>query len=113
MPGIELSDVAAPEFLHQPADIAGSGWGHQQMHMVVHQHVCVQAACGLLQHAPQQSQIAAPVMVVEKAGQPVVAALDHMLRNAWKVESGKPDYAVSWPLILPPRYRPTLFRPSD
>jgi hypothetical protein len=35
----------------------------------------------------QQVQVALPVAVIKKAGQPVVAALDDMLRNAREVES--------------------------
>lgn len=55
--------------------------------MVVHQYVGVQSAACVDQRFAQQRQVALPIVVVEKAGQPIVAALDNVLRNVGQVES--------------------------
>ena len=87
MTDIELADVAASEFLHQASNRADVGRRDQQMNVIVHQHISVQSAACIQQRFAQQGDIALSIVLVEKAGQAVVAALDDVLRNAGQVES--------------------------
>ena len=93
MPCIELADVGAPELLHHGRDGAGRGRRDQKVDVVVHEHVGVQCAAGGEQRLAEQVQVAVAVVVIQKAGQAVVAALDDMLGNAREVESGLPGHA--------------------
>ena len=56
------------------------------MHVVVHQNVGMQSAGAFAQCFPEQLEIAQAVLVIEEARQPIVAALDDMLRNIGQVE---------------------------
>jgi len=78
---IELADVAAPEFLHEAGNGSRLWWCGQQMDVIVHQYVCVQPAAGIEQRLAQQCEVALPVVVVEKAGETIVPALDDVLRD--------------------------------
>jgi hypothetical protein len=51
------------------------------MNMVVHQHVGMKVAACVQQSFMQELQVTAPVVVIKKAGEAVVAWLDDMLRN--------------------------------
>ena len=52
----------------------------------------VQAAAGVEQGLAEQSQVASPVGVIQKARQTVVAALNHMLRDARQFETWLSGY---------------------
>jgi hypothetical protein len=54
--------------------------------MVVHQDVGVQSAACVEQGLAQKHQVALPIVIIQKAGQPIVAALDNVLRNVGQVE---------------------------
>ena len=91
--GVELPDVLAAKALHQLADGASAGRGHQQVHVVVHQDVGVHLApCG--EHCfVQQLTIVGAVFVAQETGERIAAALHHVLRDARQVkawESGHP-----------------------
>jgi hypothetical protein len=49
------------------------------MHVVVHQHIGVQCAVGSEQRLAQQIEVTTAVVVIQEAGQAVVAALDDVL----------------------------------
>lgn len=85
--GVELADVAASELLHETRDCTDLWRGSQQVNMVIHQYVGVQLAARVEQGFAQQRQVTSPIVIIEKAGRAVVAALDHVLRNPGQVES--------------------------
>jgi hypothetical protein len=89
----QQTDVVGAEALHQAADVAGVPWCHEEMHLVVHQDLGMQAAVRRGQRCPQELQVAQSIAIVEGAGQPVVAALDHVLRDAGEVEAGEAGLA--------------------
>lgn len=62
--------------------------------MVVHQYIGMQGTFGVLQGLMQPSETAVSILGIEKAWQPVVAALDDVLRDAGKVEAGATCHAV-------------------
>ena len=103
---VELADVAASEFLHQACNSSDFWRRGQQMHMVVHQDVRVQLATCVEQCLAKQREVALPIVVVEKAGQAIVAALDNVLRNAGKVESWLSGHRVRIGMSMPRRYHP-------
>ena len=82
-------DVMPADVLHQLPEVAGIGRRHQKMDVVVHQDVRMQLARGLVQRLSQLMQIEQPVVVIEEAREAVVAALDHMLRNAGECDARK------------------------
>jgi predicted dinucleotide-binding enzyme len=82
MPSVEQADVLAAGPLHHPADIAGALRRGQQVHVIVHQHVGVQAHVRCLHDFARERQVAKAIAVVEKAGQAIVAALHDVLRYA-------------------------------
>jgi hypothetical protein len=84
---VELTDIGTSEFLHEASDGSDFGWRGQQMDVVAHQYVCVQSGSGVEQCFAKQHQVMLPIVVVEKAGQSIVAALDNVLRNIGQVES--------------------------
>ena len=63
--------------------------------MSVHQHTGMQPAVRRGERVAQEVQVAIAVRVVEKAGQPIVPALNDVLRNAGQVESGLASHARS------------------
>lgn len=63
------------------------------MHVVVHQHVGMQATAGGVQRFPQQLAIAGAIFVVQEAGQAIVAALHDVLRDAGQVEAWESGHA--------------------
>ncbi|EIM00736.1 hypothetical protein UUA_06249, partial [Rhodanobacter thiooxydans LCS2] len=87
MAGIELTDIAASQFLHQARDGACFGRCGQQVDVIVHQRVAMQCAVCVEQCFAQQVQVAMPVGVIQEAGQAVVASLDDVLRDTRQVES--------------------------
>lgn len=57
----------------------------------------MKAAAGVAQRLGKQFQVVAPVVVIQKARLPVVAALAHVLGNAGKVNAGKSGHAATSP----------------
>ncbi len=57
------------------------------MDVVAYQYVRVQSGYCVEQCFAKQPQVMLPIVVVEKAGQSIVAALDNVLRNIVQVES--------------------------
>lgn len=106
--GIEQADMAAAQGLHQPGDGARRGRGQQQVDVIVHQHPSMQRTAGALQALAQQLPIARPVHVVQDAGQAVVAALHHLLRNTGQVQTGQAGHGASLRRASPRRERPIL-----
>ena len=78
MTRVEQADVAPAEPLHETAHVAGLLRRHEEVDMVVHEDIGMQAAVRCSQRFPEQLQIPEPVTVVEEAGQTVVASLDHV-----------------------------------
>lgn len=66
MAGIELSDVAAAEILHEAGDRTDPWRCNQQMNVVVHQHTGVQLAARGWQCLTENGQITSSVGIVEK-----------------------------------------------
>ncbi len=105
MAGVEQAYVLAPQFLHRPAQGAGFGRGHQQVHVVVHQDVGVQLApCG--EHCfVQQLTIVGAVFVAQETGEPIVAALHHVLRDARQVKAWESGHTCRIDASISLRYR--------
>ena len=95
--GIERAHVAASQHLHEARYAAGFGWRHEQVHVVVHQHIRMQFAARSKQRLPQELKIAESIAVVQEAGQAIVAALHDVLGNAGEFESGKAGHGASIP----------------
>ena len=93
VPGVEQSHVVPAQLLHHPPECAEFRRRRQQVHVVVHQHVGVQAAAGGVQCFAQQLAIARAVFVVQEAGQAIVAALHDVLRDAGQVEAWEAGHA--------------------
>jgi hypothetical protein len=55
--------------------------------MVIHQNVRVKSAARVGQRFAQQREITPSIVIVKKAGQTIIAALNHMLRNTGQIES--------------------------
>ena len=79
MTGIEGADVVSAESLHRTANVAGVLRCHEEVDMVVHQDVGMQAAVRCGQRLPQELQVAQSIAIFKEAGQAVVAALHHLL----------------------------------
>jgi len=56
--------------------------------VVVHQHVGVQLAARIEQCLKQQREVTLPIVIIQKAGQAIVAALNDVLRNAGRSSRG-------------------------
>ena len=67
MTGIEQGYIASAEALHHAGNSTRRRRGDEQMHMIAHQYIGVQAAIGLEQRILQQAEIAQPVVIVQKA----------------------------------------------
>src|SRR5690606_31279144 len=93
MPRIEQADIVRAEPLHQTANGASVGRCHEEVDMVVHQDVGVQAAKRRGQRLPQKLQVAQSIAIVEEAGEAVVAPLHDVLRDAGKVDTGEAGHA--------------------
>jgi hypothetical protein len=65
------------------------------MDVIVHEYIGVQDDTRVEQGLAQQMLITPPIAVIKEAGQPIVAALDNVLRNVWKIESGQAGHAMS------------------
>src|SRR6185437_17063668 len=96
MAGVELADVAAAEFLHQASDGTRRRWRQEEVDVVVHQDVGVQRAAGVLQRLVENTQVAVPIAVIQKARQAIVATLDNVLRDAGQVEAWLSSHAASF-----------------
>lgn len=85
---VDVSHVSATERLHHACHLATRQRGDQQVHVVGHQHVGVDAAVLAPGDVAQILQIADVVDVGEEARLAVVAALDDVLGDAGKVDTG-------------------------
>lgn len=113
MAGVEQADVLTPELLHHPADVARLWRRGQQVDVVVHQYVRMQVHACRQQCFTQERQVAAPVAVIQEAGQPVVPALHDVLRDSGQVDAGKAGHACSMSLGRNGRRRKRVWRGSD
>jgi hypothetical protein len=71
------------------------------MDVVRHKAIGMQAARCLTEQPSQMKQIEAAIVVFEKAGLPVVAAVDDVYRYAWKHEASASWHAGSTSERLP------------
>lgn len=97
MPDIELADITPSELLHEAGDGAHVGRRHQEMHVVVHQHIGVKHAPRRRQRLLEEFEISPTIEFVEKTREAVVSALHNMLRNTGKIESGLASHALIAP----------------
>ena len=72
---VEVAKVTPTQTLHETRGGAFLGWREQQMDVVVHQHVGVQAASSGQLCFAQQGHIICSITVIQQAGQAVVASL--------------------------------------
>jgi hypothetical protein len=70
---VEQTGIVARERMHQPRQGTHLARRHQQMNMIAHQHIRVQATSKSHQHMPQALQVALAILVVQKARQAIVA----------------------------------------
>lgn len=92
---VELRGVLAAKPLHHAAGRAGCGRRHQQVDVVVHQHIGVEPAIVGEQRLAQQMAVAGAVGIVQETGQAVVAALHDVSRDTGKIESPLACHATS------------------
>jgi hypothetical protein len=90
---IEPPDIRPAEPLHQAEPIASFRQCQQQVDVVVHEHIGVKPAFRRVRSLPKQPDVQEAILIIEEAGQAVVAALHDVLRNAGQVESGKSGHA--------------------
>ena len=88
---VDVPNIATAKRLHHPADAATLARGHEQVHVVGHQHIGMDAATFVQCDLVQVMQVATIVFGLEEAGLAIVAALDHMLRDA-----GQADAREAW-----------------
>jgi hypothetical protein len=74
-------DVALAQSFHQGARRFGAFGCNQQVHVVGHQHIGMNAAACLVGVPGQSVQVVAVIFVGEEAGLPVIAALDDVERD--------------------------------
>lgn len=89
MATVEQAHVVAQERVQETGRRALIVRRQQQMDVITHQHVRVQRAAEAQQAFAQALQVAPTILIVQKTGQPVVAALHDVLRNAGQIQSGK------------------------
>ncbi len=93
MARVEEADVLASEPLHAASDVADVGRCCQHMDVIIHQYVRMQLNPGGVQCVTQQFEIPQAITIIKKTGQPVVAALHDVLRNAWEIKTRKASHA--------------------
>ena len=86
---VDMTHITPPERLHDPADRPGGARGDQQVDMMGHQDIRMHGAVLAHGDLAQIVEIASVVLIGEEAGLPVVAALDHVLRQIGDVGSGQ------------------------
>jgi hypothetical protein len=89
---LETAHVVALEGLHQPRQRARLAWCQQQMHVVAHQHIGMQPASEAQPCVALAWQVSLAILIVQKARQPVVSTLHHVLRNAGEIETWRSGY---------------------
>lgn len=93
MARVERRHVPAAEPLHHLSGGTGLGRGDEHVNVVIHQHVGMQRAATRGKCLAENDQVVPPIVIIEEAGQAVVAALDQVLDNAREVEAGKSGHA--------------------
>lgn len=73
--------IALAEQLHHPSRSIRFAWRQQEMDVIRHQHIGVDGAAGALCAKLQLIEIEAIIVICEKTGLAVVAALDDVKRN--------------------------------
>ena len=107
MTKIEGLDMALPCKPHGPSDVAGPACAEQQVHVVVHEDEGMDLDPVLAAGATQQLLVMLPVLVVQKDGAAVYAALGDMHRNARKLQAWLTWHeceAGGWLPKVPPGY---------
>lgn len=89
MPIIHVADVAPSQGLHGARDATRGAGRHQQVNVIRHQDVCVHGAAFAPSDFAQILQVTDVVDLDEEARAAIVAALDHVLCNAGKVDAGR------------------------
>jgi hypothetical protein len=107
--------------LRRPAKSRGRRTGErrsrQQMHVVAHQHICVNRKTALTREKSQQAQIMMPIFIVDEYGAPVNASVRNVQRNSGEVQSWSARHSASSVSIrsmdasIHARYRTTASRP--
>lgn len=85
---VHVAHVASAQGLHHAADAADSGRRHEQVHVVGHQYVGMDRAAFTPGDFIEIAQVASIIVGGEEARLAIVAALDHMLCDSGKIESG-------------------------
>ncbi len=85
---VHVAHVAPAQVLHHAREVVGPLCGTQQMHVIGHQHISVDAATVLFRRLVQPIEVAAIVFLGEERRLPVIPALDEVLGNPSEDESG-------------------------
>jgi uncharacterized protein len=94
---IEQPSIVAGKRPHEACYSAWLSWSQQKMGVVAHQQIGVLCATITRLCFAKVLRVLRPILVVRKARQAVVAALNNVLRDTAKVESREPDHVVSIP----------------
>ncbi len=85
--------IVAREGMHQPRQGTDLARRYQQMHMVAHQHIRMQATTKSQKRLPQTLEVALAILVIQKTAQAIVASLHNMLRNTGKFKAWESGHA--------------------
>jgi hypothetical protein len=95
---IDIPDVPATDTLHQPSEAYRRSWSEKQVHMIAHQHVCVNCTRGLLGSDVQCFKVFAVIRRRKENSLPVVASLHNV--------HGYIGYHASWETWHPSYFGP-------
>jgi hypothetical protein len=91
-----MSEIYLPKAcLHQPAQTAIRFGCEQQMHMIGHQHVCVDGDPGVRRQFREQRQVTLAIGGVAEGFLPIVAALNHMVRMSGRRKARQTGHETS------------------
>ena len=85
---VDVAHVAPAQRLHHARHQSAGDRRHQQMDVVGHQHIRVHRTAFAQGDLAQLAEVTVMIGVGEEARLPIVSALDDVLRNTGKVESG-------------------------
>jgi hypothetical protein len=93
MPAIEVLRIATGKPLHDPRE-RNLLCFHQQVNMVVHEHVRVKMKRARLFQRQKKAQIVPSIAVIDKNSLPLVSAGDDMIQRARVFDSRSPCHSL-------------------
>ncbi len=94
---IDILYIALSQVLHQLRGTLGLLLGHQQMHVIGHEHVGVQPHADTVAEGLQMIEIEEVIVIGKETRGAIIAALDDMYGDTRKVEPGRRGMGVILP----------------